>query len=225
MRIVLHLGRLAAIALGLALLVSCATPAPAPEAPPASQKSPIPIAEQETKSLARYGDILDMVANTPASAIAHQLREEYKRLIKDYPDSYFAEESYFRLMKSAITVPWPPDYDSAEMYYDEYTKNYPHPRLIVLMNDFMVRTYDNYKQWDRLVRFLQPYVKRYSETRNAEPLYFMYYYSEAKFALKDYEEARRGYQTVINVGPETHEASVSRERLIELDKAVKGDAK
>jgi TolA-binding protein len=160
--------------------------------------------------------------------MAAQLREQYKQLIKDYPDSYFAEESYFRLIKSSIRDPWPPDFDTAEQYYAEYTKNYTKPRMIVTMNDFMVRSYSTYQQWERLVRFLQPYIKRYAETGNAEPAYFMYYYSDAKAALKEYGEARRGFQTIINLFPDTAEARMSQNRLKEMDKAEKaaeGDRK
>ncbi len=229
MDIALSLKRLALAVLGLSVLASCATaPAPPKQAPASGQLSPMPIQEQDKRSLESYTAILDMITNVPAHEVAAQLNEKYKRIIKDYPDSYYAEESYYRLIKSSIRDPWPPDFDDAERYYAEYSKNYPKPRMMVTINDFMVRSYDQYKQWDRLIRFLQPYIKKYVETGNAEPAYFMYYYSEAKFGKKEFDEARKGYQTVINLFPDSAEAKFASKRLVDLEKAEKameGDKK
>ena len=228
MDIALNLMRLALAVLGLSVLASCATAPAPPTAPTTTQLSPMPVQEQDKRSLESYTEILDSIANVPAHEVAAQLNEKYKKIIKDYPDSYYAEESYFRLMKSSIRDPWPPDFDAAERYYAEYTKNYPHPRMVVVMNDFMVRTYNQYKQWDRLDRFLQPYIKQYITTGDAKPVHFMYYYSEAKFGEKQFDEARKGFQTVINLFPDSAEARFASKRLGDLDKAEKameGDKK
>ena len=228
MNLALNLKRLALALLGLSVLASCASAPSSQQTPPPAQLSKMPIQEQEKHSLEKYSEVLDMIANVPAHEVAAQLNEKYKEIIKDYPDSYYAEESYFRLIKSSIRDPWPPDFDTAERYYAEYSKNYPKPRMIVVMNDFMVRTYDEYKQWDRLIAFLQPYIKRYVQTGNAEPVHFMYYYSEAKAGKNEFEEARRGFQTVINLFPDSAEAKFASKRLVDLDKAEKameGDKK
>lgn len=199
----------------LVLIVSCAT---APDTK--GQKSPLPIADQEEMSIQKYNDILELTANANELEVAPKLQEQYRQLIKDYPDSFYAEESYFRLMKHSIKYSWPPNIEAAEGYYMEYVKNYEKPRLLNVMNDYMVRTYYFYEEWTRLVNFLQPYVKHYIETGDAKPVHFMYYYSVAKLNLKEYDEARRGFETVIELFPGSNEATIAHEKLKELNKLI-----
>lgn len=206
-------------ALGLMLLISCVS---APVESPKKQKSDIPIELQEEVALEKYNDILQVVLTTPIDKMGAVLNDRYMEIIRDYPDSFYAEESYFRLMQSRIKYFWPPDFDGAEKHYAEYIRNYPKSeRIVNLMNDYMVRTYYYYEQWSRMVTFLQPYLKNYIATGDAKPVHFMYYYSIAKFKLKDYEEARKGFDIVINQFPGSAEARNSAERLKDIDAAEK----
>lgn len=214
MKRTLYYSRYVLMSLGILLIISCAPPATK------GQKSPLPIPDQEEMALSRYNDILEMTANEHELEVAPKLQAEYKRLIEDYPDSFYAEESYFRLMKHAIKYSWPPNIDEADHWYMEYTKNYENPRMLNVMNDYMVRTYFYYEEWARLVNFLQPYIKKYIETGDARPAHFLYYYSDAKANLKEYVEARHGYEAIIELFPGSTEAVRAQEKLMELNKLI-----
>jgi hypothetical protein len=80
----------------------------------------------------------------------------------------------------------------------------------------MARLYYNYAMWDRLSNFLIPFVRDFVVTGKIVNPVFLFYYSEAKFFLKDYDEAARGYRLLIREKPANMELDVARKRLQDI---------
>jgi tetratricopeptide (TPR) repeat protein len=175
--------------------------------------SVMPVEEQEEKSVEAYTDILEMTANVDKLTIVPQLKEKYLELIEDYPDAYFAEESFLRLIELSFRYYDEPNVDAAEHYYMEYFRKYPKPRLDKMMNDTMARSYYRFGFWGRLATFLEPHMMKYARTGKLRGPLYIFFYSEAKFHLQEHAEARKGYQTVIRLFPGSREAAISKERL------------
>jgi hypothetical protein len=187
------------------LLFSCAM---APKAPPKPS-----VEEQERLSMKKFEEVLEATANLPQSETREMVREGFYEIIDKYPDSYLAEESYFRLIISYLEDFYPPKEKRAEELYREYFDKYPAPKLNNVINDTMVRYYYRTANWEKLVAFTVPYLRSYAETGKLINPLFIFFYSEAKFNLNDLKEARTGYRTLINHFPKSQEARISKDRL------------
>jgi tetratricopeptide (TPR) repeat protein len=207
--------RYLSIFLGVGLIISCAT-APVEDGKPEPEKTKLSVEEQEKKSLESYKEILEMTAKVRRRTILEQLKEKYIELINEYPDSYYAEESYLHLITMNFKDYAKPKVDEAEHYYKEYFKNYPEPRLNNMINDTMARNYYRYGYWERLANFLAPHIEKYATKGELPKTFYFFIYCEALFGLGDYEEAEKGYLTIIRLYPDSHEAKVSKKKLEKL---------
>jgi tetratricopeptide (TPR) repeat protein len=201
------------------LISSCAT-APVEEKPP--EKPKLSIEEQEEKSLESYNEILEMTANVRRSTILPQLKEQYLKLIEEYPDAYFAEESYLRLIIMSFEDSAPPNIEEAEKYYREYLEKYPDPRLNAVINDTMARNYYKYGHWERLANFLTPHIERYVNTGELPKPFYLFIYCESLFNLGEYVEAKKGSLTLIRLFPDSYEAKLSKNKINKIDNIKKG---
>jgi tetratricopeptide (TPR) repeat protein len=194
-------------------LYSCATQ------PVVEEKKPEPAAvritpeEQQQKALEAYNDLVEITADVDRRAVLPQLKEGHLRVIRDYPDSSFAEESYLRLIMISFEDYEVPQFEEAEKYYREYFKSYPKPRLDNAINEAMARYYYRYGLWERLANFLTPQIEKYVRTGESPGPFYLFIYTEALFYLKDYKEAEKGYLTVIRLYPGSHEAKIAADKL------------
>jgi hypothetical protein len=81
------------------MFFSCATPPKeeAPVAPPVEEKLPIEV--QVKKSQEKFEEILELTADVKRRDVLPQMEVRYHELVSKYPDTYLAEESYWRLIK------------------------------------------------------------------------------------------------------------------------------
>jgi hypothetical protein len=205
------------------LVLAAASCAPRTAAPPEGAAKPtLSIEEQDKKSQEAYANILEMTAWVERHTILPQMEEKYEQLIEDYPDSYFAEESYYRLMKMYMYDYSPPDVDKAEEWYREYFRHFKNPRLKNLFNDTVVRFYFQFQHWDRLLSFLDPVIRQYYEGKRTDGPLYLLFYSIAKQKRGAIEEARNGFKTIIERFDGSHEATVAKDMLNKLDNPESG---
>jgi TolA-binding protein len=188
-------------------LLSCAV------APPKEEPSEISVEEQDRLSMEKFEELLESTANIPHDKTRPMAREGFYEIIDKYPDSYLAEESYFRLIISYLEDFYPPEEAKAEAIYREYFEKYPKPRLNNAINDTMVRFYYKTGSWEKLVAFSIPYLSDYVKTGTLKAPLFLFFYSEGKFNLNDLKEARIGYKTLIHYFPNSREAKIAKEKL------------
>jgi tetratricopeptide (TPR) repeat protein len=172
--------------------------------------------EQEKIAMEEFGDMLELTANRSHYEMIDEIEAGYLNIIRKAPDSYLAEESHFRLVIHYFEHPDGPQVEKAEDIYRQYFERYENPKMAFAINTTMARMYFNFKQWEGLSKFMVPFIKKYVETGELRDPLFLFYYSEARFYLEDYEEASRGYRMLIRENPASMELNHARRRLVEI---------
>lgn len=206
---------LSALALLSAFLLSCASARKAEVQPPMVPEK-MPLAEQVAASQRAFEDILEITATGSRDAALPKIEDTYNKIITLYPDAYYAQESYWRLIILNLEDYYPPRVEKAETYFREYMKKYPQPSLKYAVTDTMARFYYQNKDWQKLIDVCTPYITEYIKTGQMMSPLFLFFYSEGKFFLGDYVEANKGYRTLMRVFPGSHEARISERRLEEI---------
>lgn len=203
------------------MTLSCAPPPPevgrpevVPEKPPEAELSS---QEQNALAMVEYERILDMTVEKGKRNVLPEMEESYRNVIARYPDAYLAQESYWWLILMNLEDYYPPRIERAEKYYEEFLKKYPDSSVKLLLDDTLARFYYRSNIWDRLLKICSSYVRKYTETGELRTPMFMFFYSEAKFRLNDLKEAKKGYKIVVRRFPDSTEASLSRQRLEEIE--------
>jgi len=171
------------------LLVSC-------KAAPVKQAPSLTVTQQEELAMKKFREILDSTKELKRQDAVPLIMNGYDEVIEKYPDSYLAEESYYRKMSIYLLENYPPMEKEAEDVYREYFSKYKKPRMGMAMNGDLARYYYNNQKWEKLARFTTPFMREYVRTGKYGDTVFLFLYTEAKFYLKDYEEARKGYQII-----------------------------
>jgi len=177
--------------------------------------------QQNDMAMVEFEKILDLITKYGRRNVLPQMEKDYNDIIRKYPDSFIAQESFWRLVELKMKDTFPPNINSAEDYREKFLNKYPDSRMIKPIDDSMSRFYYRNHDWERLEKVLEIHIKKFIETGKLEGPLFMFFYSEAKFNLKEYVEAKKGYKIVIKRFPTSLEASVSKDRLKEIDKIEK----
>jgi hypothetical protein len=177
----------------------------------------LPLAQQEERAEAKYLDLLESTARMPRKERSDILVEGYKDVIKNYPESSFAEESHYHLIKIYFYNYDAPMESQAENIYRKYFKNYEKPRMSSIINLEMAKYYYQFRQWDKLVTFTVPFLRKYLKTGKIDDGLYIFYYSEAKYQLKEYKEALRGYVTFADKYKENKMEKFIKRRLRQID--------
>jgi tetratricopeptide (TPR) repeat protein len=185
---------------------------------PPQTKELLSPSEQDAKALEAFKRILTLTEEASREAILPQIEIAYLEIIREYPDSSIAQESYWRLVLIYVDESIPPRYDEAERLYNEFIKKYPESQMRSMIEDTLSKNYYNNGEWDRLLRLYIPPVKEYIKTGKLDRPHSLFMYSEAKFNLGDLIEAEKGYKIVIALFPNSAEAVTSKSRLEEIKK-------
>jgi len=172
--------------------------------------------EQDERAMEVFEQILELTTEPDRRAVVPKMEALYKEIIKDYPESQLAPESYLRLIRINLDDYSPPRIDIAKALYKEFNEKYPGHMMKRSIDDAMARSLYNNALWKELLEFSTPAVRKYISSGVLEGPFFIFLYSEAKFALGDINEARKGYNIVIQKFPESAEAGLSRQRLKEI---------
>jgi hypothetical protein len=81
-------------------------------------------------------DISDTVESREIrKTVLPRIEEIYERIIRDFPDTPLAQESYVKLITIYLEEYEPPAYGKASHAYNEFSKNYPRSFLHDLIRD------------------------------------------------------------------------------------------
>jgi len=81
------------------------------------------------------------------------------------------------------------------------------------MNGDLARYYYDNNRWEKLALFATPFMREYIKSGKYGDTVFIFFYTEAKFFLKDYEEARKGYQIIMENFKGSGNARIAEQRL------------
>ncbi len=206
---------LAAIALSF-MLASCQLPGlPTPEVEPPLEP-PLEIEKQEKLAEIKYIDLLDSTARMHRTEKRDILRDGFKEVIAKYPDSSYAHESHYHLMRAYLYNYDIPMEKEAEEVYESYFRKYDDPKIGNALSLEMAKYYYQFQNWNKLASFTVPFMQEFVETGKIRDGLFLFYYSEAKYKLKDYGEALRGYVTFSKLYPNNKMGGFIRKRLKEI---------
>lgn len=194
-------------------IVSCVAPEQKKDTAGGIPIITMPPAEQEQKSTEAMEELVEFTAGKFRSQIVDDIEKKLVEVKDKYPNSSWAEQAYWRLITMNIADYHPARFDKVEEYYKEYFQRYKKPALDYLINDTVARGYYNNSQWEKLVIFLEPYVKLILTTEKRLYPHFMYFYTEAKFHLKEFDEAEKGYNLILYYFPDSQEAKLAKDRL------------
>ena len=180
------------------LLASCQT---VPFTTTEQEPEEIPLEKQQELALESYTYLLDKTSHMSRPEKRGILLEGYEEVIRKYPDSSFAHESYFHLIRLYLYNYDVPKEKEAEEVYRRYFKAYEDPRIGDSLSLEMAKYYYQFRRLEHLVSFTVPFMQEYVETGKMRDGLFLFYYSEAKYLLKDYREALRGYVTYSKLYP------------------------
>jgi TolA-binding protein len=171
------------------------------------------VKEQEEKAMQLFTQVLEDTRELTRPDAMPIIKKGFYETIEKYPDSFLAEESYYRLMTINLREVYPPKEEEAEEIYREYFKNYKNPRIGMTMTSDLARFYYDYQRWEKLAKFTTPFMREYVKSGKYGDTVFIFLYTEAKFYLKDYEEARKGYQIMKKNFAGTRNAEMAEKRL------------
>jgi len=196
----------------------------AEEAKPLIEKEQKKItSDREKKAYEIFNEILTLTETTDTKTVLPQIEALYLRIIKEYPDTALAQESYWRLVLLYVDKYTPPKYEKAEDLYSEFLKKYPGSVIRNLIEDTLSKSYYKNEKWDRLSKLYSYVVKEFGEKGKLSNPNPMFMYAEAKFNLGDLAEAGKAYKIVIEQFPTSGRATTAKARLEDI-KNRKGKA-
>ena len=140
----------------------------------------------------------------------------YQSIIELCPDVPLAEESSLRLIEMYLRDFQPSRKDEALKQYRAFRVNYPESMLHNAAKATVERYLCGHRLWEELLAFeteagtsLQPMIQPQSPRS-------VYLLSEAKYHLKDYENAKIGYELVIKYFPQSSMARQSQNRIYQI---------
>lgn len=194
----------------IALIYSCAAPPKKAETgkneeittPPAGTKTGLAPTAEETKSLELFTSVLELAESTDdRKSVLPKIEELYEKIIRDYPQTPLAQESYWKLITIYVEDYSPPAYDRAEMKYNEFIEKYPQSYIKGFIDDTLSNSYYKNADWNGLFKFTSPAYQEYLEKGKQPRASMMFMYSEANYNLGNIEEAAKGYKIVSELFP------------------------
>lgn len=184
------------------------------------------VKEQEDRAMLKMTELLEITSTKKREEALPYIVSGYREIMQKYPESFMAEEGYYRLMVINIRDYYPPRVKEAEDIYREYFKRYKKPRVGMSMTGDLARFYYANGLWEKLSRFTVPYMREYARSGKYGDTVFLFLYTEARFHLKDYREARKGYTIVLrNAARESSDYNLATSRLQAIEKALAAEEK
>ena len=197
---------------------SCKT---APVSAPVPETVKLPMEQQQELALQSYKELLDKTARMTRVEKRDIMVKGFEDVMRNYPDTSYAQESYFHLIRHYLYNYNTPREKEAEEVYGRYFETYEDPRLGNTLSLEMAKYYFQFERLDRLVSLTVPFMQEYVETGKMRDGLFLYYYSEAKFMQKDYKESLRGYVTYARLYPGNDMEKFVQKRLKEIKHMLK----
>ncbi len=206
----------------LSLIYSCAA-APRKDSAPVKTEREMYLDEQKKKSIEVFTEILKVTSSaTERKEVLPKVEKMYKKIIAEYPETGLAHESYWRLITIYAEDYSPPEYEKIEQLYSEFLLKYPRSHMRQSIENTMAKSYFDNGKWEKLLALTKPFIDNYKEKETMANPYTMFYYAEANYYLKNFDEARRIYIIIEEKFPNIKtENKWSKVRLKELKRMFK----
>ena len=194
----------------LILLTACATTSketqqilPKETAPSDRIKEDYVRPEKEMKSFEIFNEIFKISRSTrDRQSVLPKIEAMYMEIIREYPETPLAQESHWKLINIYVNEHSPPDYDKAEMLYNDFQKKYHNSPLKNVVADTLGRSYMKHAEWSRLLTLSSPSYRGYVEKKITPKASLMFMYAEANYNLGNMDEAGKVYSIVSDLFPE-----------------------
>jgi tetratricopeptide (TPR) repeat protein len=186
--------------------------------PSGETKEKLSPADREAKAYELFDEILTLTETSDTKTVLPQIETLYFKIIREYPETALAQESYWRLISIYVDRSIPPGYEKAETLYFEFLKKYPGSVIKNMIEDTLSKSYYKNGKWDKLSKLYSSAVNEFKEKGKLSKPDPMFMYAEAEFNLGDLTEAERAYKIVIDLFPTSSKAAASKRRLEEIKK-------
>jgi hypothetical protein len=159
------------------------------------REAALPVEEQEALAEETFKDLLQKTGRMEIIEKNDILLAGYQSIIANYPDSYLAHESYYHMVRHLLFNYNTSREAEAEKAYREYLKKYENGTMKERISFEIAKYYYERKRWKKLISFTVPFMREYVSTGRISDSLYAFYYSEARYHLKEYDEAIRGYMT------------------------------
>ncbi|MDA8431890.1 MAG: tetratricopeptide repeat protein [Nitrospiraceae bacterium] len=202
-------------------LISCRSAATKTEGEGEKGTTGLSAEEQDKGALVLFQQVFDLLQDSDRKAAVPKMEALYREIITRYPKAALTQESYWRLVLIYLKDYDPPAYGKAEATYEEFISRYPQSQFRREVENDITNAYYRNGQWESLMKFCTPAVKRYIEKGKLDRPLDMFLYAEAKKNLGDTAEAVKGYKIVIALFPNSREGSMAKLRLAAIEKENK----
>jgi len=190
--------------------------------PPQELKEKVGPTLREQESLEIFTEILDLIESSEdRQTVLPQVEELYDKIIREYPDTPLAQESYWRLITIYIEDYSPPEFEKAEIRYAEFIEKYPNSILRGMVEETLGKSYYKHAKWNKLLEFCTPAFKDYLEKGKHPRASLIFMYSEANYNLGNLKEAEKGYKIVAELFPKLMVGKRSKAMLEKMKKVQK----
>lgn len=178
-------------------------------------------ADQEDRAFEEFEKVLKIIESSDRASALPRVEAAYRDVMNKFPGSKAAQESYWRLLSLYVNDYNPPQYEEAEDLYADFVTTYPESPYRNLLEETLTGGYYSNAQWEKLLSFYTPVIRRFIETGSLQSSEAMFMYSEAKLNLRDFSEAGKGYRIIISLFPDSKDSMKARQRLKQLE-MIKG---
>jgi len=173
-----------------------------------------PERDKENKSLDIFAEILDLVESTDdRQTVLPGIEDLYSRIIREYPETPLAQESYWKLITICLEDYSPPKLDKADALYKEFINKYPESLLRVIVEDTLGKGFYKNAAWSKLINLYSSSYNEYIEKGKKPRASSIFMYSEANFYLENMDAASKGYEIVAELFPQLREGKKSKAML------------
>ena len=142
-------------------------------------------------------------------------------MIKKYPATPLAQESYWKLITIYLKDYSPPEYDKAEGLYREFLEKYPQSVLKVIVTTTIANSYYKNKQWNGLTALCAPILIDYSAGEGSPNALLMYMCADADYYLGNFDNAERTYKGIIKQFPKARIGQKAKNMIRQIENTRK----
>ena len=210
-------------ALLFSLLLGTEVAAKSGDTKPVLQTSAVhqPLALQQQESVELFKQIYKLSSENNKADHLEQITELYLKIIQNCPDAPLAQESYFLLIELFFNDYTPPLKEKAAGLFRQFKDKYPHSRSTGVIKYAVAKGFFTNKFWGDLVQLESSSVKEYFATGKIDSPLSLFYYSEAKYNLYEFEAAVKGYSALVENFPDTLIGQTAVKKLAQIDELTK----
>ena len=185
----------------------------------ASKVQPLELQQQESVKL--FKQIYKLSSENNKANHLERITELYLQIIQNCPDAPLAQESHFLLIELFFNDYTPPLKEKAADLFRQFKDKYPHSRSMGVIKYAVAKGFFANKFWEDLVRLESSSVKKYFTTGKIDSPLSLFYYSEAKYNLYEFEAAVKGYSALVENFPDTLVTQIAVKKLAQIDEFCK----